>query len=212
MATAFDKHTYGHTTMGFERDIAAMPTMYDYSRTFFARYYRPENIVLFVAGDVTPEQRAAARREVLRRLEARLRRRRRFPMEPEQTAERRVDVQYDGQTLPILAVAYKVPAFDAGRPHARRGASCSPSSRSARRATAYRRLVLDEQVVEYLDAERRRSTATRACSTITTRVKDPAKIDYVLGVIDATIAAVPRARRPTPRGSRRCSSGSSTAS
>ena len=36
--------------MGFERDIAAMPTMYDYSREFFKRYYRPENTVLF-----TPE-------------------------------------------------------------------------------------------------------------------------------------------------------------
>src|SRR4029079_16361991 len=55
MATAFEKHTYGHTTMGFERDIAAMPKMYDYSRSFFARYYRPENTVLFVSGDVTPE-------------------------------------------------------------------------------------------------------------------------------------------------------------
>src|SRR4029077_1293530 len=53
--TAFEKHTYGHTTMGFERDVAAMPKMYDYSRSFFARYYRPENTVIFVVGDVAPE-------------------------------------------------------------------------------------------------------------------------------------------------------------
>ena len=55
MATAFEKHTYGHTTLGFEKDIAAMPTMYDYSLNFFRRYYRPENTVLFIAGDVQPE-------------------------------------------------------------------------------------------------------------------------------------------------------------
>ncbi|MFA6571295.1 MAG: pitrilysin family protein, partial [Bacteroidota bacterium] len=39
--TAFDVHTYKHTTMGFEKDIAAMPTMYEYSRNFLKRYYRP---------------------------------------------------------------------------------------------------------------------------------------------------------------------------
>jgi zinc protease len=52
MGTAFDVHTYGHTTMGLEADIAAMPTMYDYSLDFFARYYRPENTILLIVGDV----------------------------------------------------------------------------------------------------------------------------------------------------------------
>ncbi len=110
MATAFEKHTYGHTTMGFERDIAAMPKMYDYSRSFFARYYRPENTVLFVSGDVTPEG-------VLPLVEKYYGGWKRgyvapqIPVEPEQRAERRVDVQFDGQTLPVVAVAYKLPAF-----------------------------------------------------------------------------------------------------
>src|SRR4029077_1857947 len=34
-----------------------------------------------------------------------------IPVEPEQRAERRIDVQFDGQTLPVVAVAYKLPAF-----------------------------------------------------------------------------------------------------
>ena len=34
---AFDRHTYGHTTMGYESDIIAMPTLYEYSRRFFDR-------------------------------------------------------------------------------------------------------------------------------------------------------------------------------
>src|SRR5690606_8043870 len=54
LAEAFHRHTYGHTPMGYERDIAAMPTLFDYSREFFRRYYRPDNTVLFVAGDVEP--------------------------------------------------------------------------------------------------------------------------------------------------------------
>ncbi|MFQ5598960.1 MAG: M16 family metallopeptidase, partial [Candidatus Krumholzibacteriia bacterium] len=49
---AFDVHTYGHTAMGYEDDIKRMPTMYDYSLSFFSRYYRPENVVLLVIGDV----------------------------------------------------------------------------------------------------------------------------------------------------------------
>src|SRR5690606_37438676 len=52
--TAFDVHPYGHTTMGYEADIAAMPGLYDYSREFFTRYYRPDNTILFVAGEVDP--------------------------------------------------------------------------------------------------------------------------------------------------------------
>jgi zinc protease len=31
---AFTRHTYGHTTMGYERDIKSMPDMFDYSRSW----------------------------------------------------------------------------------------------------------------------------------------------------------------------------------
>ena len=52
--TAFDVHTYKHTTMGFEADVKNMPKAIDYSRTFFHRFYRPENVVLLVVGDFEP--------------------------------------------------------------------------------------------------------------------------------------------------------------
>src|SRR5688572_4567912 len=99
VGTAFERHPYGHTTLGYERDIAIMPTLYEYSRTFFSRYYRPDNTVLLVVGDVTPENvfvlaekhYGAWQRGYLAP---------QIPVEPEQTAERRVDVGYEGQTLP----------------------------------------------------------------------------------------------------------------
>ena len=50
--TAFDKHTYKHTTMGFYEDIVAMPEQYDFSLKFFDRYYRPEYCTIIVVGDV----------------------------------------------------------------------------------------------------------------------------------------------------------------
>src|SRR3989449_5879187 len=55
-ATAFTKHTYEHTTMGFLKDIQDMQNQYDYSLQFYNRYYRPEYTTLILVGDVTREQ------------------------------------------------------------------------------------------------------------------------------------------------------------
>jgi zinc protease len=51
--TAFDSHTYKHTTMGFFDDIVDMPNQYEYSREFFNRYYRPEYCTVIVVGDIS---------------------------------------------------------------------------------------------------------------------------------------------------------------
>ena len=183
LAKAFERHPYGHTTMGYERDIAIMPTLFGYSREFFSRYYRPENTVLFIAGDVTPSavfglvekyyggwQRGYVPPQI--------------PAEPEQTAERRVDVSYDGQTLPILLIAYKLPVYDAAD-RTRVAADLFADLAFGETSEAYRRLVLDEQVVEDLDAGAAYNRDPGLLE-IYARVKDPAKVDYVLGVVDET--------------------------
>jgi zinc protease len=183
--TAFERHPYGHTTLGFERDIAAMPTLYDYSREFFSRYYRPENTVLLIAGDVTPAniwplvekhyggwQRGYVAPAI--------------PVEPEQTAERRIDVAYDGQTLPLLAVAYKLPVYDPSD-RVRVAADLFADLAFGETSEAYARLVLDEQVVEDLDAGASYNRDPGLLE-IDARIKDPAKVDYVLGVIDDVVA------------------------
>lgn len=108
--TAFGKHTYGHTTMGYERDIAAMPKMMAYSKTFFSRYYRPENAVLLIVGDVDPDATLA----MVERYWAGWKRgyqAPKIPKEPEQTAERKADIVYEGRALPMLALSYKTGAF-----------------------------------------------------------------------------------------------------
>lgn len=51
---SFDSHTYKHTTMGFLDDIIDMPNQFEYSRTFFNRFYRPEYTTILVVGDVDP--------------------------------------------------------------------------------------------------------------------------------------------------------------
>ena len=54
--TAFQKHTYSHTTMGYIADIKDYPNQYDYAWQFFNRFYRPENTTMVIVGDVKPEQ------------------------------------------------------------------------------------------------------------------------------------------------------------
>src|SRR5262249_44138670 len=46
----FTTHTYKHTTMGFIKDIEDMPNQFQYSKTFFDRWYRPEYTTVIVAG------------------------------------------------------------------------------------------------------------------------------------------------------------------
>jgi zinc protease len=196
VGAAFERHPYGHTTLGLERDIAIMPTLYDYSREFFSRYYRPENTVLFIAGDVEPSAVFA----LVEKYYSGWRRgyvAPRIPTEPEQTAARRVDVAYDGQTLPIVLIGYKLPVYDAAD-RTRVAADLFADLAFGETSEAYRRLVLDEQVVEDLDAGAAYNRDPGLLE-IYARIKDPARVDYVLGVIDETIA---RFRAAPPEASR----------
>ncbi len=68
--TAYTTHTYKHTTIGFLADIKDMPNQYAYSKTFFDRWYRPENCTIVVAGDVEHGRPGRAGPQGVRRLEA----------------------------------------------------------------------------------------------------------------------------------------------
>ncbi|MFH1177291.1 MAG: pitrilysin family protein [Acidobacteriota bacterium] len=149
--TAFDRHTYKHTTMGFEKDIAAMPEMFAYSRSFFARYYRPENVVLIIAGDFQPAAAMALIRDhyagwkpgyVAPQV----------PLEPPQAGERFTEVKFAGRSLPILAMAWKGGRFDPAR---RETAAAMVIEELAFGETSevYQDLVLDRQLVQRLGAE-----------------------------------------------------------
>ncbi len=184
--TAFERHTYGHTAMGYEADIQAMPNLFDYSKTFFDRYYRPENVVLLIVGDLDP----AATMDLVKKyyggwepgyvapqVEA----------EPEQTAEKRIEVPYPGNSLPIVWIAYKAPAFDpTDRAYVAAWLLCDLYFGST--SDLHKKLVLEEQVVEFLGANLN-PNRDPGLININTRVKDPARIDEVIAEIDAALAA-----------------------
>ena len=151
-AEAFDVHTYSHLAMGYEEDIKAMPGMFDYSRSFFSRYYRPENVVLFVAGDIEVEPTMNLIRKyysswkpgyIVPKIKP----------EPQQKGERRIEVDYEGRSLPIVWVAYKVDAFDPSN-MAYVAADLLAELAFGETSELYKMLVIDEQVVEFLGIAR----------------------------------------------------------
>ncbi len=183
--TAFDRHTYGHTAMGYEADIKTMPEAFDYSKGFFSRFYRPENTVLLIVGTIDPEATMELARKYYGAWQAGYQAPE-VPVEPPQTAQRRVDVSYQGRSLPIVWIAYKSAAFDPQDP-VQTAAALLCELAFGETSEIYQKLVIDEQVVESIRAD---FNVNRDPGLIDlyARVKDPDKVDYVLAEIDRTVA------------------------
>lgn len=107
--TAFTRHTYKHTTMGFLEDIEAMPGLYDYSLEFFRRWYTPDNTTLIVVGDFDRAQIEALLREKFGPWQGQAAAVE-IPVEPPQAARRAVHVPWNNPTQPLLMLGWHVPA------------------------------------------------------------------------------------------------------
>jgi zinc protease len=182
--TAFDAHTYKHTTMGFLADIKAMPDQYAYSREFYSRFYRPEYTTIVVVGDVKPEavkplvekhwgnwQRGSYTAAI--------------PAEPPQTAERRAHVDWPTPTPPWLTVAYKAPAYtdtekDTAALDLIADLAFGPTS------PLYQRLVVQDQKVDALSGSSP-SRVDPGLFTIFSRVKPGTDVDAIRDDIISTL-------------------------
>ncbi|MCC6385414.1 MAG: insulinase family protein [Bacteroidia bacterium] len=148
--TAFTKHTYSHTTMGFFKDVVDMPHQYEYSLEFFNRFYRPEYCSIIVVGDIIPEK-------VNQLAELYFGRWQRgnysvvIPREPEQTATRFAHLKVE-KFPPQLSLLYKSPAFATGEigPAA---LSMISSLLTSERSELYKKLVIKEKKVRRLDSD-----------------------------------------------------------
>ncbi len=108
--TAYEKHSYKHTTLGYLKDIQDMPNQFEYSQLYKKRFYAPDNTILMVAGDFDPK----ALMDLVRKnygpwepsnytLVT--------PTEPPQTKAKRAHFPWPSRTLPRLAIAYHGPAY-----------------------------------------------------------------------------------------------------
>lgn len=148
---AFDEHTYRHTTLGFLADIEAMPGYYDYSLGFFDRFYRPENTMVLVVGDVEPDRVFDLARRYYgawgrgyREVE--------IGTEPDQSEARSAELDWPTATRSRLMIGYRVPAFDPG--------SIETATLDligqllfGESAPLYQKLVVDEQWVDFVGGD-----------------------------------------------------------
>ena len=174
--TAYQAHTYKHTTMGFLRDIENYPNLYDYSLDFFKRYYRPEYTTIIVTGDVKHESVA----QLVNKYWASWQPGSytpQIPAEPEQTKELTAQVVWPTPTLPWVMVSYKGPAFsDEQKDQATLDLIAALGF--SQNSELYQRLVIKEQKIDTLfsDFEDHRDPYL---SSVAARVKDPKDVDYV---------------------------------
>ncbi len=149
---AYSTHTYKHTTIGFLADVKDMPNQYAYSKTFFDRWYRPENCTIIVAGDVKhdelvklvkdaygPWKRGTAHVEI--------------PQEPPQTEEHTARLTWPTPTLPILFLGYHIPEADPKTAPDYPALAALAQAVFGETSPLYKQLVLDEQKVVTLMAE-----------------------------------------------------------
>jgi zinc protease len=175
-ATAYDVHTYRHTTIGFEEDIRAMPEGYEYSLSFYDRFYRPENVVLVLAGDFDTERAKQLVEEYYGDWEPGYVAPR-IQQEPEQMAPRDTVVEYPARTLPILDINYKAPAWSATDTMA---VALEVLGRAAfgSNSELYRDLVIQNRRVQFLSAGFGLARDP-AMVSLTAMVNDPGDVDAV---------------------------------
>jgi len=149
--TAFAQHTYKHTTIGFLADVKNMPNEYEYSRGFFKRFYRPENSILEVVGDVEPEQVFALAEKYYsgwqKGYEA-----------PKVTAEpppaggpKSVQLDWPVPTNPYVMIGYRTPAFAPDRDWA--AYAVLEQLLFSESAPLYQQLVVDKQWVDFVQGD-----------------------------------------------------------
>jgi zinc protease len=184
--TAFDKHTYKHTTMGFLKDIQDMPNQYDYSLKFFDRYYRPEYTTIIVVGDV----KSKAVRAMVDKYWGQWKRgsyKPVIPVEPAQNGPRTAHVDWPSPTLPIVVVAYKAPAYnDATKETAALDALATLAFSST--SDLYQKLVVQEQKADSISGNAP-GNVDAGLFEVSARVKKVEDMDYVRERILETVKA-----------------------
>ncbi|MFZ6767415.1 M16 family metallopeptidase [Undibacterium sp. Di26W] len=185
--TAFQKHTYKHTTMGFLKDIEDMPNQYAYSKTFFDRWYRPEYTTIIVAGDVEPKSAIALIEKYWGQWQ-RGKAQAPVPAEPPATGALYKHVPWPSPTLPYVAVSFHAPAFSVtNKEHAALSMLLSLSFGST--SDIYKRLQQDEQKVDQL-FDFTPPSVDPGLATIGARVKKAEDTVYVRDAILQKIARI----------------------
>jgi zinc protease len=103
----YGDHGYGHTTIGFLEDVEDMPNEYQAALAFHDNYYRPNNCVMLVTGDVEPNEIFALVRELY--ADWKPKDGPALPALPAVNGPKREHVSWDVDVPPRIEVAHRAP-------------------------------------------------------------------------------------------------------
>ncbi|MFQ6109110.1 MAG: M16 family metallopeptidase [Candidatus Aminicenantales bacterium] len=108
--TAFEKHSYKHTTLGYLEDILDMPNEFEYSELYKKRFYAPDNTIILVAGDFDHDRLMEYVKKYYEGW-AKSNYTLITPEEPSQKKAKRAHYDWPTKTLPRLAIGFHGPAY-----------------------------------------------------------------------------------------------------
>lgn len=164
-------HGYGHSTIGYLEDVKDMPNAYRSALKFYDDYYRPNNAILVVAGDVQAERIFALAEQHFGAWQAK--------KTPEQPDPKPLDgpkkrhETWESDIPPRVLVSYMVPPYVPGSAEAAT-MDVMAELMGGETAPLYRKLRYEEQVASALGVDNRSSIGAdaRPLSTYVTVAKD----------------------------------------
>jgi zinc protease len=183
--TAFKNHTYSHTTMGYLDDIKDYPNQYAYAWQFFNRFYRPENTTMVIVGDIKEP-------EVLQMVKNYWGDwkpgdfKQQIPVEPIQKEARKKHIEWEAQTLPYVAVAYRAPAFSETEKE-KAALDLLSAVAFGENSDLYQKLVLQEQKATFISPDYDNHIDPELF-TVWAQVKDVKEVNYVRDEIVKTFS------------------------
>ena len=148
--TAFEKHSYKHTTLGYLKDILDMPNQFEYSQLYKSRFYAPDNTIVLIVGDYDHSQLM----ELIKKYYSSWQRSNyvlQTPEEPPQTQAKRAHYDWPTKTLARLAIGFHGPAYSDEKPD-KAALNLLAEIAFSRSSPLYQKLIIEEQKCQTLNA------------------------------------------------------------
>jgi zinc protease len=107
-------HPYGRPVVGWAEELRRIDRVS--AQRFYSRHYVPNNAILVVAGDVTPEEVRRMAQDAYGKVPARELEPRVEAAEPPRMAETRMTITRADARVPIFSRLYRVPSYAQGKP------------------------------------------------------------------------------------------------
>jgi zinc protease len=189
-ASLYLHHPYGIPVIGWEHEIAQLSP--ENAMTFYKRYYAPNNAILVVAGDVTPEEVKKYAAETYGKIPANPAAPRSVrPSDPPQRVARRVTLEDPRAGKASIHRDYVVPSYSTAAPREAEAldllakiALDGPTSR------LYKKLVVDDKVASSAGGSYMGSALDDGKFSLYAVAADGVELDRLEASIDAVLSDV----------------------